>query len=217
MVTALARQGRRGQACEGWARVCDQLNSPAQPPEHPLSILAATAFLRDAGAPGPQRAAGRAVPPRPPGASAASGHTSSRKRDLLAPVAKTFGGNSVCTAGLSTGSGASLHTVEPVASSCPMRGTREPRKLPDGGRKPPGLRKQPSVNASVSDWLPVDHVSFPKPMAVERLCGALIGGAGPPLPPGLGGGLGGPTRSTGGEGVRAMTPQGEKVPGREGK
>lgn len=66
-----------------------------------------------------------------------------------------------------------------------------------GEGKPPRLLKQPSVNVSVSDWLPVDHVSFPKPMAVERLCGALIGGAGPHLPPGLGEGQADPPEAPG--------------------
>lgn len=69
------------------------------------------------------------------------------------------------------------------------------------------------MNVSASDWLPVDHVSFPKPMAVEKLCGALIGGAGPHLPPGLGEGLGRPTRSTWGECQRG-DPTGRKGAGK---
>lgn len=57
--------------------------------------------------------------------------------NLLAPVTKTFGGNSVCTAGLRTGSVVSLHIVEPVAFSCSLWGTWELCKLPCGGRKAP--------------------------------------------------------------------------------
>lgn len=57
--------------------------------------------------------------------------------NLLAPVTKTFGDNSVCTAGLSTGSVVSLPIVEPVASSCSLWGAWELCKLPYAGRKAP--------------------------------------------------------------------------------